>query len=116
MAELTVEEAAGTYASAMRNVPVAQSGICATCKTFISTGYSTCRACGRQPRRLDAVVPITYSEHLGQMHDALRGYKDGLPQVRRYTMPRLAAVLWRGDLRLADLRGSLTALDTNLSH
>jgi predicted amidophosphoribosyltransferase len=41
-------------------------------------------------------VPITYSEHLGQLHTALRGYKDDFyPQVRRYAMVRLAAILWR---------------------
>ena len=43
---------------------------------------------------LDAVVPITYSEHLGQMHTALRRYKDGYAQNQQYATPRLAAILW----------------------
>jgi predicted amidophosphoribosyltransferase len=45
---------------------------------------------------LDAVVPITYSEHLGQMHLALRNYKDaGSAAIRRHDAIRLAAILWR---------------------
>lgn len=51
--------------------------------------------CDNQPDHLDAVVPITYSEHLGQMHDALRGYKDGVRQVKSYAAPRLNGILWR---------------------
>lgn len=48
-----------------------------------------------QPELLDAVVPITYSEHLGQMHTALRSYKEEGPiQVQHYAMVRLASILW----------------------
>jgi hypothetical protein len=44
---------------------------------------------------LDVVAPITYSEHLGQMHTALRSYKEPGPvQVQRYAMVRLASILW----------------------
>lgn len=38
------------------------------------------------------VVPITYSEHLGQMHTALRDYKGSPPRAQRYAMIRLAAM------------------------
>src|ERR1044072_5713819 len=80
----------------MRHVPRAERGvICGTCRTFIGGDYDLCLSCSRQPPLLDVVVPITYSEHLGQVHDALRGYKDGLPQVQSYAMPRLAAILWK---------------------
>ena len=70
-------------------------GICRICRTFIDPGFDTCWPCGAQPNWLDVVVPITYSEHLGQMHTALRGYKDGPPEVQNFAMPRLAAILWR---------------------
>jgi predicted amidophosphoribosyltransferase len=93
--QLTVDEASAAYAGAMRNVQPAGPGFCATCKTFIAPGYTVCFPCLSQPGRLDAVVPITYSEHLGQVHDALRGYKDGVRQVRAYAAPRLNGILWR---------------------
>jgi predicted amidophosphoribosyltransferase len=78
----------------MRNVQPAGPGICATCHTFVNTDYDRCWSCSQQPAQLDAVVPITYSEHLGQIHTVLRGYKDGTTQNRRYMIPRLAAILW----------------------
>jgi len=93
--QLTVNEAAATYASAMRNVPPARNGICAVCRTFIDPSYTICLTCKKQPNELDDVVPISYSEHLGQLHLALRRYKDGLPQEISYAMPRLAGILWR---------------------
>lgn len=96
MAErLTVTEASAAYERSMRNIAAPGAGICAVCWTFIAPTYTTCLACSRQPDRLDAVVPITYSEHLGQMHTALRGYKDSPPRAQRYAMVRLAAILWR---------------------
>jgi predicted amidophosphoribosyltransferase len=94
---LTVEEASETYISEMRNVPPPGTGICATCKTFVDgEHYSTCLACSRQPSLLDAVVPITYSAHLGQIHTALRTYKEpGSADVKRFASIRLTAILWR---------------------
>jgi predicted amidophosphoribosyltransferase len=92
---LTVEEASATYVRAMRNVPPVRPGICRICRTFIPTEYDICLSCDRQPDQLDAVVPITYSEHFGQMHHALRFYKDGVDAVRTYATPRLTAILWR---------------------
>jgi predicted amidophosphoribosyltransferase len=69
--------------------------VCRICRTFIDPDYSRCYACSHQPDHLDVVVPITYSEHLGQMHTALRSYKDGPAEGRRYALIRLTAILWR---------------------
>ena len=88
--QLTVSEAAATYASAMRNIlhdgnPVS----CSICRTFIDpANYQTCFKCSQQPNLLDVAVPITYSEHLGQLHQALRGYKDA---YRKYRATRCRA-------------------------
>jgi predicted amidophosphoribosyltransferase len=92
---LTVDEAAATYQHAMRNIPSPRPGICATCRTFIDPGYDECYQCATGPGEFDVVVPITYSDAGGQVHLALRRYKDGLPAEQRYAMPRLAAILWR---------------------
>jgi predicted amidophosphoribosyltransferase len=93
--QLTVHEASAAYIRAMRNVPAARDGLCEICSTFTPPEYSVCLSCSRQPNNLDVVVPITYSEHLGQMHHALRSYKDGVDEVQRYATPRLTAILWR---------------------
>jgi predicted amidophosphoribosyltransferase len=93
--QITVEEASAAYAGAMRNVLPAGPGICAVCNTFIASGYTYCYRCNDQPDLLDAIVPITYSEHLGQMHVALRNYKEAIGPPQRYAMVRLGGVLWR---------------------
>lgn len=92
-----VEEASRTYERAMRNVAAAGPGVCEVCRTFIDPNkYSRCHPCAFQPDNLAAVVPITYSEGLGQMHTALRNYKDGQSRtIRRNAAIRLAAILWR---------------------
>ena len=96
MANAAVIEASDTYASAMRNIAGPGPGVCATCWTFIDPGYATCYACGHQPAALDRVVPITYSAARGQMHTALRGYKDApTEETRLYPARRLLAFLWR---------------------
>ncbi len=95
MAELTVDEAAGTYEHAMINIAPAGPGVCPTCRTFHSPDFPCCYPCGHQPSHLDVVVPITYSVHGEAMHHALRAYKDGIDPVRLYAAPRLAAMLWR---------------------
>jgi len=92
---LTVEEASVAYERAMRNVQPVGSGVCSVCHQFVKREYERCYSCMMGSRVLDAVVPITYSEHLGQMHTALRNYKDGLPQNQRYAAIRLTAILWR---------------------
>src|SRR4051812_15094080 len=80
----------------MRNVLQPEDdGACRTCGTFISEDFAECYPCGHQQDHLDVVVPITYSEHLGQMHKALWGYKNGQPIERNYAGPRLTAILWR---------------------
>jgi predicted amidophosphoribosyltransferase len=96
MAKVSVEEASAAYVSSMRNIAAVGPGVCATCRTFITEDFDRCYPCQHQPSHLDAVVPVTYSEHLGQVHTALRQYKDGTaPSVRRYAKVRLAAILWR---------------------
>jgi predicted amidophosphoribosyltransferase len=91
-----VDEASQAYQRAMRNIAPAGSGICRVCWGFIDPDYDTCYKCGHQPGSLDVVVPITYSEHLGQIHLALRNYKDGNSEsIRRHDAIRLAAILWR---------------------
>jgi len=91
-----VDEASEAYERAMRNIAPAGQGMCRTCWTFIDPAFSTCYPCGHQPECLDVVVPITYSEHQGQLHTALRNYKDGAsPSIRRQAAIRLAAILWR---------------------
>jgi predicted amidophosphoribosyltransferase len=80
----------------MRNIAAAGRGICPICWTFVDPGHQRCYPCAFQPENLAAVVPITYSEHLGQIHTALRNYKDGpSPTIRRNAAIRLAAILWR---------------------
>ena len=93
--ELTVAEASAAYESAMRNVLPGGDGVCRICGTWIADGYFECYPCANQPNQLDAVVPITYSEHLGQVHTALRNYKDGIDSAQAFAAPRLAAILWR---------------------
>lgn len=93
---LQVNEASEAYERAMRNIVAAGPGICRICWTFMNPDFETCRSCDNQPDCLDAVVPITYSEHLGQMHLALRNYKDSRnASIRRHDAVRLAAILWR---------------------
>ncbi len=95
-ARLTVEEASDAYANAMRNPAVAGPGVCPICWTFHDPDYPRCYACSQQPDQLDVFVPITYSVDSGQMHAALRRYKDDLdPQARRFHAVRLTAILWR---------------------
>src|SRR4051794_17882160 len=91
-----VDEASQSYQRAMRNIAPAGAGICRVCWGFINPEYDTCFKCAHQPGSLDVVVPITYSEHLGQIHLALRNYKDGGSEgIRRHDAIRLAAILWR---------------------
>lgn len=93
-----LEEVSEIYEGAMRNVLAAAPSVCAGCHTLIDAdrGFSTCFRCGHDPAHIAAVVPITYSVNLGQMHTVLRGYKDGYhPAERQRSTYRLAAVLLR---------------------
>lgn len=80
----------------MRNMAPAGPGVCQTCWTFIGPDYPRCYRCNvENPGYLDLVVPITYSEHLSQMHTALRNYKEEGGNARRFAAVRLRAILWR---------------------
>ncbi|HET9153542.1 MAG TPA: hypothetical protein VFN85_05460 [Solirubrobacterales bacterium] len=93
---LGVREASEAYERSMRNMAAPGPGVCRVCRGFVDEEYETCYVCGFQPRCLDAVVPITYSEHLGQMHTALRNYKEGAsPAIRANAAVRLVGILWR---------------------
>lgn len=73
--------------------PPETADVCSVCLTF-TQGFDTCYACGHHKRAADAVLPISYSPHLGQLHAALRGYKEDWASSRRLIL-ELAAVLWR---------------------
>lgn len=90
----TVVELSDPYANFMLPpAPPATEDVCSVCLTF-TDGYDTCYPCGHRARAADAVLPVSYSVHMGQLHTALRGYKEGWTSSRRLTM-ELAAVLWR---------------------
>lgn len=77
---------------------------CRVCRTFVDGDWERCWGCNRIWHELpggfdlDVVVPITYSPALGQMHTALRGYKDAwggdTSRMNQFTV-QLAAVLHR---------------------
>jgi hypothetical protein len=91
----TVAELSGPYANFMLNpLPPGAPGVCSVCLTF-TDGPSTCYPCGWEPRFADAVLPISYSVHFGQLHTALAQYKRTFGTVARRLQMELAAVLWR---------------------
>jgi predicted amidophosphoribosyltransferase len=94
---LTVEEASATYQAAMRNVgDDGGYATCSVCHTFVNPDFSRCYRCGMEnPDEFKIVVPISYSEHRGQLHHALRIYKEGIEGVSSYAALRLMAILWR---------------------
>jgi predicted amidophosphoribosyltransferase len=79
----------------MRN-PLRPEGpdVCEVCLTF-TDGFRTCYRCGHDRRFLDAVLPVSYSVHFGQLHTALYGYKRRIDLVASRFQLELAAVLWR---------------------
>jgi hypothetical protein len=91
----TVAELSGPYANFMLNpLPPGAPDVCSVCLTF-TEGYGTCFQCGRNARFADAVMPISYSVHFGQLHTALAQYKRTGGRVGRRFQMELAAVLWR---------------------
>src|SRR5271170_7103044 len=81
---------------ALRNPPAAGPGVCSTCCGPAASGTRECSSCRWMPRRLDAVLPISWSVAGGPLHWALRGYKDDpLALVRAEAAVGLAAVLDR---------------------
>jgi hypothetical protein len=90
----TVVELSEPYENFLLTPPPPETeNVCSVCLTF-TVGFDTCFQCGRHQRAADAVLPASYSVHMGQLHAALRGYKEGWASGRRFTI-ELAAVLWR---------------------
>jgi hypothetical protein len=90
----TVVELSDPYANFLRPpAPPETANVCSVCLTF-TQGFDTCYPCGHRRRAANGVLAISYSPHLGQLHAALRGYKEGWASSRRFTV-ELAAVLWR---------------------
>lgn len=91
----TVDELSAPYTNFMLNpLPPSTVDVCTVCLTF-TQGYSTCYPCGHNARFADAVLPVSYSVHFGQLHTVLQQYKRSLPSVARPLQLQLAAVLWR---------------------
>jgi predicted amidophosphoribosyltransferase len=91
----TVGELSAPYANFMLNPASPEAdGVCEVCLTFTS-GFSRCYRCAVDPQFVDAVLPISYSVHFGQLHNALHGYKRRESPVSRRLRLELAAVLWR---------------------
>jgi predicted amidophosphoribosyltransferase len=91
----TVGELSAPYTNFMLGpLPATAADVCGTCLTF-TQGYGTCYRCGHQARFTDAVVPISYSVHFGQLHTALQQYKRAVHAAARPLELQLAAVLWR---------------------
>jgi hypothetical protein len=100
MAGRSYVEVSAPYANFMLHPAKSGDRVCRICRSFTGEGYLECVKCGFQPSHLDVVVPIAYSVGRGQMHHALRHYKDGgTSDVRRRFSVELAAVLWRFLLR-----------------
>ncbi len=94
---LTVKEASETYQPAMRNVvDGGPNPTCFVCHTFVNPDFPRCYKCGMEnPDEFEIVVPISYSEHRGQLHHALRLYKERHGTASSYAAVRLNAILWR---------------------
>jgi predicted phosphoribosyltransferase len=91
----TVAELSAPYANFMLNpLPPTAADVCSVCLTF-THGFGTCYPCGHNARFSDAVLPISFSVHFGQLHTALQQYKRSAPKVARPLQVQLAAVLWR---------------------
>lgn len=71
----TVVELSDPYANFLRTPPgPREDGTCSVCLTLTDGGYPRCYRCAHQPQAADAVLPISFSVHMGQLHTALRGY------------------------------------------
>jgi predicted amidophosphoribosyltransferase len=70
------------------------AGVCEVCLN-LTDDYALCYACAHGTRRLDAVVPISYSIAREQLHHALASYKRLDGEIARRLQAELAAVLWR---------------------
>src|SRR4051794_2868601 len=92
----TAEEIAAPLLAAMQWVPDAFDTACTICHSS-TAGWPQCYPCKMGSSLLGvmpAVLPITMSIERGQVHHALREYKDGFDQkVRDRFAWQLAAVL-----------------------
>lgn len=92
----TYVELSDPYANVMINPAPLGPGICPTCRGFPGPGYAKDRGCGFNPDYLDAMAAISYEPMGGQLHTALRGYKDGATSsVRNRLTLVVASILWR---------------------
>ena len=83
----TVSELSDPYANFMRTPPHPHAlGVCPVCLTFTHDGYAACYACAHSPNAADAVLAISFSPAMGQLHSALRGYKEGRPGAGRFKL------------------------------
>lgn len=91
----TVGELAALLETSMQNPAQPGPGICPICRGFPNEDWATDVGCGANPNHLDAVVPISYAPGAGQLHTALRHYKDDPREaIRSRFHLQLASVLW----------------------
>jgi hypothetical protein len=91
----TVSELSDPYANFMINPsPPTEVDVCRRCLTYVD-GYLTCYPCGFSMDFADAILPISYSIHFGQLHNNLAQYKRGGGRPARRLRLELAAVIWR---------------------
>jgi hypothetical protein len=91
----TVQDLSDPYAHFMLNpLPPSSADVCEICTTF-TDGFPTCYPCGHNAAEADAVLPISYSVHFGQLHTSLAGYKRGTGRTAVQLRLQLGAVLWR---------------------
>ncbi len=74
--------------------PRSGPGVCGYCFN-LTRGQARCFACENSHRVLDAVVPISYSVSLGQVHQLLAGYKRTAGAGAQARIEALAAILSR---------------------
>lgn len=91
----TVSELSDPYANFMVNpMPTSAVDVCGRCTTF-TEGYATCYPCGFSTDFADAILPISYSIHFGQLHNNLAQYKRGVGRPAQRLRLELSAVIWR---------------------
>ncbi len=95
----TIAELTDAFASSLTVVPRVKPGICSLCHGAAHAG-TMCWSCHHTASRVDSptalVVPISLCESRGQLHYALRKYKDARqPHVRNQFTRLLGALLAR---------------------
>jgi hypothetical protein len=77
-------EIAAPLMAALHAVPGTDLGSCAICHSSVKAGYQQCWNCNQGKRLLGVpplVLPISMSAERGQLHHALRHYKDGFDEA-----------------------------------